>query len=92
MREIGWLSFKTSTWKLRGNKKGFWKGRCPLCTEDKAAARVLLKCSKTKKLREKLVNRKWLMLHEGISYRSKLNCNDIMELSNIGVYLSKIRC
>jgi hypothetical protein len=26
--------FKTGIWKLRGIRKGFEKGRCPLCSEE----------------------------------------------------------
>jgi hypothetical protein len=26
--------FKTRIWKLRGTRKGFEKGRCPLCSEE----------------------------------------------------------
>jgi hypothetical protein len=29
--------FKTGIWKLRGMRKGFEKGRCPLCSEDEDA-------------------------------------------------------
>jgi hypothetical protein len=30
----GMASFRTGIWKLRGMRKGFEKGRCPLCSEN----------------------------------------------------------
>jgi hypothetical protein len=41
--------FKTGIRKLRGMRKGFEKGRCPLCSEDEDAIHILLKCSETRK-------------------------------------------
>jgi hypothetical protein len=32
--------FKTGIWKLRGTRKGFEKGRCPLRSEDEDAVYV----------------------------------------------------
>jgi hypothetical protein len=41
--------FRTGIWKLRGMRKGFEKGRCPICSEDEDAIHILLKCSETRK-------------------------------------------
>jgi hypothetical protein len=30
----GLASFRTGTWKLKGMRKGFEKGRCPLCHQE----------------------------------------------------------
>jgi hypothetical protein len=43
--------FKTGIWKLRRMRKGFGKGRCPLCSEDEDAIHILLKCSEMRKWR-----------------------------------------
>jgi hypothetical protein len=61
--------FKTGIWKLRGMRKGFEKGRCPLCREDEDAIHILLKCSETRKWREQLLSRKWLYVNEEVVYK-----------------------
>jgi hypothetical protein len=84
--------FKTGIWKLRGMRKKFEKGRYPLCSEDKDAIHILLKCSETRKWREQFLSRKWLRLNEWIAYKKIINCTNITELRNIGSYLYKIKC
>jgi hypothetical protein len=84
--------FTTGIWKLRGMRKGFEKGRCPLCSEDDDAIHILLKCSETRKWREQFLSRKSLMLNEWIAYKKLINYTNIIELRNIGIYLYKIKC
>jgi hypothetical protein len=79
--------FRTGIWKLRGMRKGFEKGRCPLCSEDEDAIHILLKCSETRKWMEQFLSRKWLRLNEWIIYKKILNCTSIIELRNIGSFL-----
>jgi hypothetical protein len=83
--------FKTGIWKLRG-MKGSEKGRCPLCSEDEEAIHTLLKCSETRKWREQFLSRKWLVFNEWIAYKKTINCTNIIELINIGIYLYKTKC
>jgi hypothetical protein len=73
-------------------RKGFQKGRYPLCSKDEDAIHILLKCSETRKWREQFLRRKWLMLNECIAYKKIINCKNIIELRNIRVYLYKIKC
>jgi hypothetical protein len=73
-------------------RKGFEKGRCPLCSEDEDAIHILLKCSETRKWREQFLSRKWLMLNEWIVYKKIINCTNIIELRNIGSFIHKINC
>jgi hypothetical protein len=73
-------------------RKGFEKGRCPLCSEDEDAIHILLKCSETRKWREQFLSRKWLRLNEWIVFMKIINCTNIIELRNIGSYLYKIKC
>jgi hypothetical protein len=68
-------------------RKGFEKGRCPLCSEDKDAIHILLKSSETRKWREQFLSIKWLMLNEWIAYKKVINCTNVIELRNIGIYL-----
>jgi hypothetical protein len=84
--------FKTSIWKLRGMRKGFEKGRCPLCSEDEDAIHILLKRLETRNWRDQFLSRKWLKLNEGLAYKKIINCTNIIELKNIGIYLYKIKC
>jgi hypothetical protein len=67
-------------------RKGFEKGRCPLCSEEDDPIHILLKCSETKKLR-KFLSKKWLRLNELIVLKKIINCNNSIELRNIGSYL-----
>jgi hypothetical protein len=88
----GLACFKTGIWKLRGMRKGFEKGRCPLCSEEEDAIHILLKCSETRKWREQFLSRKWLRLSELIVLKKIINCNNGTEFRNIGRYLYKIKC
>jgi hypothetical protein len=45
----GLACFKTGIWKLRGARKGFERGRCPLCGEEKDDLHILVKCLETNK-------------------------------------------
>jgi hypothetical protein len=79
--------FKTGVWKLRGTRKRFEKGRCPLCSEDEDAIHILLKCSEMSKWREQFFTRKWLIVNEEIANKKIINCTNIIELRNTGIYL-----
>jgi hypothetical protein len=72
-------------------RKGFEKGRCPVCSEEEDPIHILLKCSETK-WREHFLSRKWLMLNEWIVFKQIINCTNSIELRNIGSYLYKIKC
>jgi hypothetical protein len=73
-------------------RKGFEKGRCPLCSEEEDPIHILLKCSKTRKWREHFLSRKWLSLNELIVLKKIINFNNRIEFRNIGKYLYKIKC
>jgi hypothetical protein len=73
-------------------RKGFEKGRCPLCNEEEDPIHILLKCTETRKWREQFLNRKWLRLNELIVLKKIINCNNSIELRDIGNYLHKIKC
>jgi hypothetical protein len=91
-KRSGLAWFRNGIQKLRGMRKGFEKGRCPICSEDEDAVHILLKCSETRKWREHFLSRKWLMLNEWIVYNKIINCTNIIELRNIGSYVYKIKC
>jgi hypothetical protein len=48
--KMGIIWLKAGIWKLRGIRRGFEKGKCPLCLGEKDAKHILLKCSETKKV------------------------------------------
>jgi hypothetical protein len=73
-------------------RKGLEKGRCPLCSEDEDAVHMFLKCSETRKWREKFLSMKWLGLNEWIAYKKIINCTSIIELRNTGIYLYEFKC
>jgi hypothetical protein len=77
--------------KLRGMRRGLGEGRCPLCREDEDVIHILLKCSETRKWRERFFNRKWLIVNEEVTYK-RINYTNVVELENIGKYLYRIRC
>jgi hypothetical protein len=56
---MGIIWWKAGIWKLRGIRKGFERGRCPLCLGEEDAKHIL-ECSETKKWREKYVHSNWL--------------------------------
>jgi hypothetical protein len=72
-------------------RKGFEKGRCPLCREDEDALHILLKCLETRKWGEQLLSRKWRIVNEEVAYKRIINCTNAIELRNTGKYLYKIR-
>jgi hypothetical protein len=88
---VDWLGLKLRIWKLRGMRKGFEKGRCPLCSEEEDSIHIILKCSETRKWREQFLSRKWLSLNEWIVFKKIINCNNSIELRNIGSYVYKIK-
>jgi hypothetical protein len=63
---MGIIWLKAEIWKLRGIRRGFERGRCPLCLGEKDTKQILLKCSETKRWREECVNSKWLNINETI--------------------------
>jgi hypothetical protein len=43
---LAWL--KAGVWKLRGIRRGWEKGICPLCRDNEEAKHILLRCPETK--------------------------------------------
>jgi hypothetical protein len=70
-------------------RKGFEKGRCPLCSENEDAVHILLKCSETRKWRDQFLSRKWQIVNEEIAYKKITNCTNIIELRNSYRNISK---
>jgi HKD family nuclease len=56
------------------------------------AKHTLLKCSETKKWREKCVNSKWPNINEDLAYRKIINCTNVNKIKSIGKYLLKTKC
>jgi hypothetical protein len=51
---MGIIWWKAGIWKLRGIRKGFERGRCPLCLGEEDAKHITLECCETKKWRENM--------------------------------------
>jgi hypothetical protein len=45
---MGIIWWKAEIWKLRGIRKGFERGRCPLCLREEDARQIILECCETK--------------------------------------------
>jgi hypothetical protein len=84
--------FKIDILKLTWVRKGFEKGRCPLCGQKEDALHILLKCSKTRKWMEQFLSRKWFTVNEEVAYKRTINCTNAVELKHTEKYLHKIRC
>jgi hypothetical protein len=89
---MGIIWWEAGIWKLRGIRKDFERGRCPLCLGEEDAKHILLKCPETKKWREQLVCSKWLIINEDIAYREIISCTNVIKIKNIGKYLFKTKC
>jgi hypothetical protein len=76
---IIWL--KVGIWKLRGIRKGFERGRCPLCLGEEDAKRIVLKCFETKKWREEYVNSNWLNINEDLAYKKIISCINVNRIN-----------
>jgi hypothetical protein len=63
-------------------RRGFEKGRCPLCREKEDTVCILLKCSETM-WREHFLSSKWLIVNEEVAYKRIINCTNAAELRNI---------
>jgi hypothetical protein len=65
---MGIIWLKAGIWKLRGIRRGFERGRCPLCLAEEVDKHVLLKFPETKKWSEELVCSKWLNIGEDMEF------------------------
>jgi hypothetical protein len=89
---MGIIWLKAGIWKLRGIRRGFERGRCPLCLEKEDAKHILLKCPETKKWREECVSSNWLSINEDLAYRKIISCTNANKIKSLGKYLFKTKC
>jgi hypothetical protein len=89
---MGIIWLKAGIWKLRGIRRGFEKGRCPLCWEEKNAKHILLKCKESKKWREEWVNSNWPNINEDLVYKKIIGCIKVNTIKLLGKYLFKVKC
>jgi hypothetical protein len=91
---MGIIWWKAGIWKLRGIRKVFERGRCPLCSgeEDANHIRVVLKCFEIKKWREEYVNSNWLNINEDLVYKKIISCINVNRIKALGKYLFKTKC
>jgi hypothetical protein len=100
---MGWRGICTVLFKERQKWESRVEGRypeverdkegitCPLCNREEGAVDILPKCSETRRLRERLLNRKWQTINEEISYKKIINCTKTVQIRNLGSYLYKIK-
>jgi hypothetical protein len=85
---IAW--WRVGIWNLRRIRRGFGKGKCPLCYELEDAKLILLICAGTKRTEEFLC-RKWTGLNQDLAFRGKIGCRNAVELKNMRKYLFRIK-
>jgi len=78
-------------WKLRRIRGGVFKGRYPLCNEEKNEIQILLKCKEIQIVRT-IFNDKCLCIKEEMLPQKIINCNKITELTNLDECLYKLKC
>jgi hypothetical protein len=84
--------WKAGIWKLRGIRRGFERGRSPLCLGKEDAKYIVLKCFETKKWREEYVNSNWLNINEDLAYKKTISCINVNRVKALGKYLFKTKC
>jgi hypothetical protein len=89
---MGIIWLKAGIWKLREIRRGFEKGRYPLCLWEEDAKHILLKCSETKKWGEECVNSNWLNTNEDSAYRKIISCANVNKITSLTKYLLKTKC
>jgi hypothetical protein len=77
---------------LKTIRRGFERGRCPLCLGEDDAKHILLKCSETKKWREECVNSNWLNINEDLAYRKIISYTNVNKIKFLRKYLFKMKC
>jgi hypothetical protein len=82
---------KAGVWKLRGIRRGWEKGTCPLCRGNEDAKHILLSCPETKKWRMQFINKKWLCVNEELAYKKIVNCTNKAHVIHLGEYLDKVK-
>jgi hypothetical protein len=89
--KIGIIWLKAGIWKLRGIRRGFEKGRCPLCWEEDVK-HILLRCNESKKWREEWVNSNWPNINEDLAYKKIIGCTNVNRIKLLGNYLFNVKC
>jgi hypothetical protein len=82
---------KAAVWKLRGVRRGWGKGTCPLCRGNEDVKHVLLSCPETKKWRMQFINKKWLYINEEQENKKIVNCTNKAHIIHLGGYLDKVK-
>jgi hypothetical protein len=88
---MGIIWLKAGIWKLRRFRRGFERGRCPLCLGEEDAKHILLKCSEREKSREG-VNSNRLNVNEDLAYRKIISCTNVNKIKSLGTHLLKTTC
>jgi hypothetical protein len=81
--------WKAGIWKLRGIRRCFERGRCPLCLGEEDAKHIILKCFER---REQYVNSNWLNINEDLAYKKIISCINVNRIKSLGKYLFKTKC
>jgi hypothetical protein len=86
---IAW--WRVRIWKLRGFRRGFEKGRCPLCFVLLDSKSILLNCTETRKWRKELLCKKWMGLDQDLAFDKIIGYKNAVELKNVGKHLFRVK-
>jgi hypothetical protein len=82
---------KAGVWKLRGIRRRWKIGACPLCRGNEDAKHILFICPKTKKWRMQFINKKLSFINEELAYNKIVNCTNKSRIIHLGKYLDKVK-
>jgi hypothetical protein len=81
---------KAGVWKLRGIRRGWERGTCPLCRGNENVKHILLSCPETRKWRMQFINKKRLCINEELTCKKIVNCTNKACKIHLGEYLDKV--
>jgi hypothetical protein len=87
----GWAWMKAEVWKLRGIRRGWDKGTCPLCRGNEMLSIYRWAAQKPKTWRMQFVNKKLLCINKKLAYKKIVNCTNKAHMIHSGEYLDKVK-
>jgi hypothetical protein len=83
---LSWLI--TSSCRLRGLRRGWERGSCPLSREVENVIHIFLKFPETKRWR--YLGTEWLQVNEEVAYRKMVGCNSVAKLRGLGMFIFRV--
>ena len=88
----GMAWYKMGVWNLRHTRKNFEANKyMPLCLEPENEIHIIFECKKTKELRLKMFDKKFLVINKKIALRKLINTSREIIRVNLGKYLYLVK-